>query len=126
MNQLVVFGVSRGGRRSPSGRPMSAGPKSIHDEPDFYRRSDKMIDLHRARHFGSADPVQAGAGGASTLRAIRRAAENARFDPSFKVGRIVCGHLRKETIVRILWGMQKRLGNTFIEQQLRISFFERR
>ena len=79
-----------------------------------------MIDLHRACHLHPSDPVQAAAGGASTLGAVRRATEYAGFDARFKIRGIIGGHLGKQAIVRILRRMKKCLCKAIIEEQLRI------
>src|SRR5450759_2312132 len=85
LNELVVFGVWRGSRRVPPRRPSRARSKTIHHETDLHGAADKMIDFHRACHLDPPDPVQAAAGGASTLGAVRRTAENAWFDARFKI-----------------------------------------
>jgi hypothetical protein len=71
------------------------------------------------------EPVQSAANGASTLRAIRIATENAGLDSSQQISRIVRGHSGKCTLRRIRRRHTDGLRNAFIRQEFRIPFAQR-
>src|SRR5712675_992205 len=77
-----------------------------------------MIDLYWAGQLDGSDPVQGAADGTTALRAVRRATENARFDATLQVGRIVGRHLGEETIIGIAWRMKDSARHAVRNQEL--------
>ena len=78
-----------------------------------------MAHFQGAHYFFRLDPVERAADGAAALRAVRRAAENARLDAAFKVRRIVGGHFREQAIVGIGGRTKQRFSHAFSKKKLR-------
>ena len=80
---------------TPPRRPYCTAPQAIDKGTYGDRRLDEMADAERPNYFFAANPMQAAAGAATTLRAIRRAAEDAGFDARLQIGGVIGGHLGK-------------------------------
>src|ERR1700676_4004476 len=85
-----------------------------------------MIDLQGACQFDASDTMQAGADGATTLRAVRSSAKNTRFNASMQIRGIIGGHFREEAFIRIFRRVKESFPKVFIEEELRISRRQRR
>ena len=79
-----------------------------------------MIDLHGASDLERSDPVQAGADGATALRTVGSAAEDARFDAALEIGRIIGRQLRKDAVARVFRRTHESLADAFMKQELAI------
>jgi len=80
---------------------MLSASKLSYEGPYGSRGQSDVFDFYEVAEANLLNGVQSAADGASTLVAIRVAAEDTRFDPGFKVGTIVCGHPRKHAFSRI-------------------------
>src|SRR6266852_4254990 len=69
--------------------------------------------------------MQCAADGTTALRAVRCATENARFDATLKIGRIVGGHFGEEAVLRIAWGMKDSVRHAVGNQKLWILAMQR-
>src|SRR5258705_11368016 len=110
----------------PSRRSNVAGAYAVHQCADGDRTADKMINLYWTGQLDGSNPVQGTADGTTALRAVRRATENARFDATLQVGRIVDRHLGEETIIRIAWRMKDSARHAVCNQELWIFAMQER
>src|SRR6201981_2731277 len=100
------------GTRIPALRLYRAGSQAVHQFADADRTSDEVIDFQRPRDLNRSDPVQGAADRASALRAIRRAAKNARLYATLQIGRIIGGHLGKKAIIRTAGRIDNRFSHS--------------
>ena len=100
---------------------MNRAPLEAIDEgADGDRALNEMPDLEGTRDFFAANPMQPAARGTPALRAVRGATEDARFNATLKIGRIVGRHLGEEAILRIIWGMKDSVRHAVGHQEFRI------
>ena len=71
---------------TPASRMNGAALETIDQGADGDGGFDEMADLQGTCDFFGAYPMEAAAGGATTLRAVRCAAEYARLNTGFEVG----------------------------------------
>jgi len=76
-----------------------------------------VADLERAYYLFGFDPVQGAADCTAALGAIGSAAEDAGFDATFEVGRIIGGHFREQAIVGILGRAEERFAHAFCKKE---------
>jgi hypothetical protein len=87
--------------RRPTGKLNGVLAETVKEQTDGDGSLNEVIDFEWAGELDGLDPMQATADGAATLRAIGGSAENAWFDATFEVSRIVGRHFGKEAIVGI-------------------------
>lgn len=77
--------------RGPARGLGNGGAEAVHEVADVNGGGDEVIDREWADNLFSADAMQAAADGAAALRAVRGAAEDARFDAASQVRGIIGG-----------------------------------
>src|SRR5580704_4805688 len=100
--------------------------ETIDERADGHGGFDEMADCQRACEFFVTDPMQAAAGGTATLRAVRRAAENAGLDTRFEIGGKVDGHLGKKAITWTAGRMDESAAHAGVHEELRKLFAKAR
>ena len=100
--------------------------ETIDERADGHGGFDEMADCQRACEFFVTDPMQAAAGGTATLRAVRRAAENAGLDTRFEIGGKVDGHFGEKTITWAAGWFDEGTRHAGVHEELRKLFAEAR